>query len=117
MFYFTWLHNSLPRVLMYLCMYVQYRSFIISLLHACTCMAPCSIWHVKIHGLSWKIFFHEKSCGIFTTRVLAFTRHVSFPQDVGFPRNESWHLHVTCMAVVIHTVIRQTNPREILLWL
>ena len=64
-----------------------------------------------------KKFFHEASRGIFTTRVLAFPQHVSFPQDVEFSRNESWHLHAMCMAVVIHTVIRQTNPREILLWL
>ena len=98
-------------------MHIQYRSFITSLLHACTRMPPRSIWRIKIHGLPWKNFFHEMSHGIFTTRVLAFPRHVSFPQGVGFPRNESWHLHATCMAMVIHTVIRQINPREILLWL
>ena len=49
------------------------------------------------------------------TRVLAYPRHVSFPQDVGFPHNESWHLHATCMVVVIYTVVWQTNSREILL--
>ena len=36
---------------------VQYHSFITSLLHACTRMAPRSIWRVKILGLSWKNFF------------------------------------------------------------
>ena len=39
--------------------------------------------------------FHDTSLGIFMTRVLAFPQHVSFLQDVGFPRNESWHLHAT----------------------
>ena len=83
-------------------------------------MAPRSIWRVKILGLPWKFFsmrrvvashvvFHDMSLGISTTRVIS-TRP-------GFPRNESWHLHATCMTVVIHTVIRQTNPPEILLWL
>ena len=98
---------------------VQYCSFITSLLHTCTRMAPRSIWRVKILGLPWKFFFHETSRGISrgisrheswhsTTRVISTRR--------GFPRNESWHLHATCMTVVIHTVIRQTNPREILLF-
>ena len=67
---------------------VQYRSFITSLLHACTCMAPRSIWRVKILGLPWKKFFpRDESWHLawhFTTRVLAFPRHVSFPQDVDF---------------------------------
>ena len=80
-------------------------------------MAPHSIWHVKIHGLTCKIYFHKTSHGIFMTRVLAFPRQVSFPQDMEFPHNKSWHLHATSMAMVIHTVIWQTNPQEILLWL
>ena len=56
-----------------------------------------------------RVAFHDTCLGISTTRVI--------PTRRGFPRNESWHLHATCMTVVIHTVIRQTNPREILLWL
>ena len=67
---------------------LQYRSFISSLLHACTRMAPRSIWRVKILGLPWKNFFpQDESWHLtwhFTTRVLAFPRHVSFPQDVDF---------------------------------
>ena len=101
--------------------HIQYRSFITSLLHACTRMAPRSIWRVKILGLPWKKFFstrrvvashmafHDTSLGISTTCVISTRR--------GFPRNESWHLHETCMTVVIHTVIQQANPPEILLWL
>ena len=56
-----------------------------------------------------RVAFHDTSLGISTTRVISTRR--------GFPRKEPWHLHATCMTVVIHTVIRQTNPREILLWL
>ena len=56
-----------------------------------------------------RMAFHDTSLGISTTRVISTRR--------GFPRKESWHLHETCMTVVIHTVIRQTNPPEILLWL
>ena len=56
-----------------------------------------------------RMTFHDTSLGISTTRVISTRR--------GFPRNESWHLHATCMTVVIHTVIRQTNPPQILLWL
>ena len=67
---------------------IQYRSFITSLLHACTRMVPRSIWQVKILGLPWKNFFpRDESWHLawhFTTRVLAFPRHVSFPQDVDF---------------------------------
>ena len=55
------------------------------------------------------VAFHDTSLGISTTRVISTTR--------GFPCNESWNLHATCMTVVIHIVIWQTNPREILLWL
>ena len=83
-------------------------------------MVPRSIWRVKSLVCHGKIFsmrqvvasrmaFHNMSLGISTTRVISIRR--------GFPRNESWHLHATCMTVVIRTVIRQTNPREILLWL
>ena len=36
---------------------LQYRSFITSLLHACTRMVPRSILRVKILGLPWKKFF------------------------------------------------------------
>ena len=63
---------------------LQYCSFITSLLHACTRMAPRNIWRVKLHGLPWKIFFHKTSRGIFMTRVLAIPRHVTFPQDMVF---------------------------------
>ena len=67
---------------------IQYRSFITSLLHACTRMAPHSIWQVKILVLPWKIFFpRDESWHLawhFMTRVLAFPQHLSFPQDVDF---------------------------------
>ena len=56
-----------------------------------------------------RMAFHDTSLGISMTRVISTRR--------GFPRNESWHLHATYMTVVIHTVIRQTNPPQILLWL
>ena len=59
--------------------------------------------------VSSRVAFHDTSFGISTTRVISTRR--------GFPRNESWHLHATCMTVVIHTVIQQTNPPQILLWL
>ena len=52
--------------------------------------------------MACRVAFHDTSLGISTTRVISIIR--------GFPRNESWHLHATCMTVVIHTVIRQTNP-------
>ena len=56
--------------------YIQYRSFITSLLHACTRMVPRSIWRVKILGLPWKKFFpRDESWHLawhFTTRVLTF---------------------------------------------
>ena len=45
---------------------IQYHSFIISLLCACTCMASCGIWLVKIQSLLWKVLFS---------------------------RNKSWHFH------------------------
>ena len=53
--------------------------------------------------------FHDMSLGISMTHVIS-TRS-------GFPRNESWHLHAMYMTVVIHTVIQQTNPPQISLWL
>ena len=58
-----------------------------------------------------RVTFHDTSLGISTTHVISTRR--------GFPRNESWHLHATCMTMIIHIVIWQTNPREreILLWL
>ena len=100
---------------------IQYRSFITLLLHACTRMAPHSIWRVKILGLPWKKNFpRDKSWHLawhFTTLVLAFPRHVSFPQDVDFHVTSHGIYTATCMTVVIHTVIRQTNPPQILLWL
>ena len=34
---------------------------------------------------------------------------------MGFSHNESWHLHTTCMVVIIHNII--CNLQEILLWL
>ena len=54
-----------------------------------------------------RVAFHDMSLGIFTTHVIFIRRE--------FPRNEPWNLHETCMTMVIHTVIRQTNPPEILL--
>ena len=61
---------------------VQYRSFITSLLHACTRMVPRSILRVKILGLPWKKFFpRDESWHLawhFTTRVISTRR--------GFPR-------------------------------
>ena len=102
-------------------LHLQYRSFITSLLHACTRMVPRSIWRVKILGLPWKKFFpRDESWHLawhFTTRVFTFHDTCHFHKRRGFPCNESWYLHATCMTVVIHNVIRQTNPREILLWL
>ena len=79
-------------------MLIQFRSFITSLLHACTRMAPRSIWRVKILGLLWKNFFpRDESWHLawhFTTQVLAFPRHVSFPQDVDF--------HITSHGIYTH---------------
>ena len=41
------------------------------------------------------------------TQVMEFSQQVTFPQDVGFPCNKSWHLHAMCMILVIHTIIRE----------
>ena len=43
---------------------------------------------------------------------MTFSRQMTFPQDVEFPHNKSWHLHPMCMVVVIHIIIEQQTHEK-----
>ena len=99
----------------HMCVYKKCRSFVVCSSAFCKCVAkflknchitlttPCMLSGVLCYSKS-----AQNRClllsNIFVVMDNNYDWDVTFPQDVGFPCNESWHLHTTCMVVVIRAI-------------